>query len=362
MNYTDFLKQAYNGLKIIIFGDLNLKKLHLRRGTRKYSHDWSFNRGGLYSVTDYYLCMGPGEETLVAPENACFSNADHRMMKLSLQVNWETTRKRKKLESKQSRMRQAVEAIDKARDASDFIRMMKVNSEPKFINVTMTVPKLVHSLELSQARDLRPITIMGLTKYKESSMLPNKIKTKDGIVEDSCFANVIAANVLKGAAETTSDLNDLIYLPRDVDLTNIPKNMSKKKAMGPDLIPDAIFSGEGIDNKRDIIIKDFLKGPILSSHCRSRLILLNKAKDPVPDVGDLRPITIMGTMQKLLEISIVHHLKLAMTKTSPFQFGFKNGTGTGEAMMRLNMRIKNCQRIRSHLGYYSSTSRKRLTR
>ena len=77
-----------------------------------------------------------------------------------------------------------------------------------------------------------------------------------------------------------------------------------------------------------------LTGPIVSTHCRSRLILLNKAKDPIPNVGDLRPITIIGTMQKLLETSIVHHLKKAMEKTSPFQFGFKPGTGTGEAMLR----------------------------
>ena len=48
----------------------------------------------------------------------------------------------------------------------------------------------------------------------------------------------------------------------------------------------------------------------------------------------------MGTMQKLLEISLVHHLKKAMADTSPFQFGFKSGTGTGEAMMRLNNKMK----------------------
>ena len=29
-----------------------------------------------------------------------------------------------------------------------------------------------------------------------------------------------------------------------------------------------------------------------------------------------------------------------MADTSPFQFGFKSGTGTGEAMMRLNNKMK----------------------
>ena len=48
----------------------------------------------------------------------------------------------------------------------------------------------------------------------------------------------------------------------------------------------------------------------------------------------------MGTMQKLVEVSIVQYLKDAMKKTSPFQFGFKQGTGTGEAILRLNIKIR----------------------
>ena len=52
MTYTDFLKDAYKGLKIIIFGDLNMKKFCLRRGTRKYTHDWTFHRTSIYSTTD----------------------------------------------------------------------------------------------------------------------------------------------------------------------------------------------------------------------------------------------------------------------------------------------------------------------
>ena len=66
-------------------------------------------------------------------------------------------------------------------------------------------------------------------------------------------------------------------------------------------------------------------------------MLLNKGKELIPDITDLRPITIMGTMQKLIETSIVHHLKEAMSRMSPFQFGFKPGTGTGDAILRLNL-------------------------
>ena len=82
--------------------------------------------------------------------------------------------------------------------------------------------------------------------------------------------------------------------------------------MGPDLIPDAIFSGRDINIKREFLIKDFLTTSIESVHCRSRIMLLNKSKDPIPDIGDLMPISIIGTMQKILETSIVHHLKEKM--------------------------------------------------
>ena len=90
--------------------------------------------------------------------------------------------------------------------------------------------------------------------------------------------------------------------------------MSYKKAMGPDLIPDRIFSRMNKNIKRDQLINEFLTKPIRGSHCRSRLMLLNKGKELIPDITDLRPITIMGTMQKLIETSIVH---------TPFKGGYE---------------------------------------
>ena len=104
MSYTDFLKDCYKGLKIIIFGDLNLRKLCLRRGTRKYTHDWTYNRNSVYTVTDYYLCMGPGVENLMPPEDGCFSNSDHRILKLQTKVDWTTRRMKKAFPNRMTRM------------------------------------------------------------------------------------------------------------------------------------------------------------------------------------------------------------------------------------------------------------------
>ena len=191
-----------------------------------------------------------------------------------------------------------------------------------------------------------------LTKYKNNSSMPTKVKRNDTLIEEDEYSNIIMTHVLKGVSkdDTLHHTKPDPPLPRieysDFELSLIPRKFSYKKAMGPDLIPDAIFAGKNINDKRDMIIKNFLTNSINTYHCRSRLILLNKSKDPIPEIGDLRPRIIMGTMQKLLEISIVHHLKEKMANTSPFQFGFKSGTGTGtgEAIIRLNMKIRQLRR------------------
>ena len=103
---------------------MNMKKFCLRRGTRKYCHNWSFHRTDSYTTTDYYLCMGPGKEILDPPESGCFSNSDHRIMKLKFQVDWTTRRRKKVLLNKPTRMKQAAEALDKATDAEHFLRLM----------------------------------------------------------------------------------------------------------------------------------------------------------------------------------------------------------------------------------------------
>ena len=72
-------------------------------------------------------------------------------MKLRRQVNWQTSRNRKVLANKPTRMKQVLRALDQARDASHFLRLMEINNKPKFMKITMTIPKLEYSLELTQA-------------------------------------------------------------------------------------------------------------------------------------------------------------------------------------------------------------------
>ena len=246
----------------------------------------------------------------------------------------------------------------------DFLAKMEQDKAPRIMNAKMTIPSLEHSLELAQPlkandqksflkryreewqnaiSDLFDMTgreaffkqLKRLTRYKAGSLIPSKVKKGGEVIEDRVFAETIMMQVLKDVKkeEDVKTREVEIFMPAfDVSVMNIEQvatKMSYKKAMGPDLIPDLIFSRMNKNIKRDQLINEFLTKPIRGSHSRSRLILLNKGKELIPDITDLRPITIMGTMQKLIETSIVQHLKEAMSRTSPFQFEFKPGTGTG---------------------------------
>ena len=142
------------------------------------------------------------------------------------------------------------------------------------------------------------------------------------------------------------------------------KSILKLNSRNSNLIKSGLDSGYHFSRKNKNVkrvVKDFLTHSINVGHCRSRLLLFNKAKDQISDIEDLKTINIMGTMQKLIETSILHHLKNAMTKTFPFQFGFKPDTGTGEAILRLNIKIRQLILNEEASGFFLQTSRKHST-
>ena len=125
------------------------------------------------------------------------------------------------------------------------------------------------------------------------------------------YTETIMTQVVKDVKkEDVQTLETEVFLPMfDISVLEsdqVANKISCKKAMGP----DHIFSRRNNNNmKRNLRIREFLIKSIKGSHCRSRLILLNKGKEQIPDITDLRSITIMGIMQKLIETSIVQHLK-----------------------------------------------------
>ena len=77
---------------------------------------------------------------------------------------------------------------------------------------------------------------------------------------------------------------------------------------------------------------------------------INKSKAPIPDLGDLRPIVIMNTTQKILELSITDNLKYRMEDTSPNQYGFKPKSGTGPVIKNLLAEINRMKKLKEKSG------------
>ena len=124
---------------------------------------------------------------------------------------------------------------------------------------------------------------------------PTQVADNGEVVNDQDYETNIVASTLKGATEKkTVSVPHYLDQPNfeHMDITCIPMKLPNNKAMGPDLIPDKLFSGKEPNTNRDMIISSFLLNPIESSICESRLMTINKSSNPIPDLGDLRPIVI----------------------------------------------------------------------
>ena len=141
-DYIGFLRQAYNQVKIVIFGDFNRKRVKVRGGIRVHTHDWTFRRGNTRSRTDFFLCDGPGSETLGHPEPTCFANGDHRLLTLETNIDWTTQRNKRKVPSRKDRMEQGKQALLDHTTAEGFFAEMEKGKEEKLIKVSMIIPKL----------------------------------------------------------------------------------------------------------------------------------------------------------------------------------------------------------------------------
>ena len=88
---------------------------------------------------------------------------------------------------------------------------------------------------------------------------------------------------------------------------------------------------------------------------------INKSTNPIPDLGDLRPLVIMNTTQKILELSITDNLKYRMEDTSPNQYSFKPQSGTGPAIKNLLAEINRMKKLKEKSGILFIDLRKHST-
>ena len=103
------------------------------------------------------------------------------------------------------------------------------------------------------------------------------------------------------------------------------ERMSTTKAMGPDLIPDKLFSTECISKHMDTIIKDLIRdSALINEHLKSRIALINKNVG-IPNTSNIRPISVQNSMQKFIELSLS---ETNNKYTSVRQFVFKRNSST----------------------------------
>jgi hypothetical protein len=95
---------------------------------------------------------------------------------------------------------------------------------------------------------------------------------------------------------------------------NIPTDGGNNKALAEDLISDCIldaWDNEIIEERRQTILRNILRTTNKKSfkiHMIGKLIVLNKGSQANPDTKNLRPITAISPIRKIIEKNIVKQL------------------------------------------------------
>ena len=140
-----------------------------------------------------------------------------------------------------------------------------------------------------------------------------------------------------------------------IDIDRAIESIAKNKAVGHDLIPGELF--------KDKLMKEELKcrlgkhfrnyittGVIPDYFMSSKLILLSKNYQEYTDINNIRPISVLPTITKLFETSIIHNLE-KVTDSIIFnknQRGFCKGKSTLNNIHDLMNAAKELQMKRKH--------------
>ena len=123
--------------------------------------------------------------------------------------------------------------------------------------------------------------------------------------------------------------------------------VSTGKGIGIDCIPDVILSikKQGVLEKlKGLVDRIFEARSIPTPFKFARLHLLNKLKEGVPGLDDLRPIMISSPLIKLIEAIALQDLKKTLEPLiEPAQVGFLPGLSTQSHLLRLLGKVIDCK-------------------
>ena len=147
-DYTDGLINAYNNIRVIIYGDFNHKIRNQFSGYKKFCPNWTYKSGLRMSITDLFMhASNMNIEKMIGLEdysnNACYGSSDHRLMGLRVDIPIESSRKRIKLPPKVNRLRQLdCLLVDKVFPAREFFQQMEDVITLEEIEVTYPIPPI----------------------------------------------------------------------------------------------------------------------------------------------------------------------------------------------------------------------------
>lgn len=125
------------------------------------------------------------------------------------------------------------------------------------------------------------------------------------------------------------------------------------KALSIDLIPDSILVPKQHQSTAELLrvwtIQSLLNNinhpEFFRKHMTGRVIFLNKVFPKTPTVDDLRTITILSPIRKVVEYQILTKLQnFLYTRTSKSQTGFITGLGTDVNLLRYNLNYEKLKR------------------
>lgn len=193
-------------------------------------------------------------------------------------------------------------------------------------------------------------TLKKTTKYsnKAAKNLATSIAYEDDTLEGEDMNKVLHKHLAKNFDGIQSEeWKTTSYYPfRVITAYDRKSNWPHQgKALSIDLIPDSILVPREGDAKTECwrvctiysILATINDPKLFRKHMTGRIIFLNKVFPDTPTVDDLRTITILSPIRKVVEYQILTKLQdFLYTKTSKAQTGFITGLGTDVNLLRYN--------------------------
>ena len=212
-------------------------------------------------------------------------------------------------------------------------------------------------------------TMTDLEEFDADEDMINLITSKIDI-DDRVYKKYSKMFDDKGTKEIYPPTNRVTMIVNDWEVSNAFNNISFEKATSWDYIPGLAFKEIYNLKKKDkgtfdrccsgiaVLLTELLKGdkPIPDELFCARLLCLNKCPGTNGKLENIRPISIIGVLMKMMERVIQSRVELYEClndiKISKAQVGFVKGLGCDVNIMRLRQRVYDLKFLRTREEKY----------